>query len=147
MGTDIHIRCEKKRVRYGQEESEVSWEEANLYNSSGRIVEPWAGRNYTLFSLLAGVRARCPQLKPNFTPNDLTSASKELVEVYDFYHNATCYTLDELYSYLDILKDRDESNFHVLEILDDFIRSLQIWANAQWVNGAKHFRVIVAFDS
>ena len=142
MGTDIHIRCEKKRVRYGQEESEVSWEEANLYNRSGHIVEPWSGRNYILFSLLAGVRARCPQLKPNFTPNDLTTASKKLIEATDFYHSATCYTLDELYEYLDTLEDRDK-----YDSLDDFINSLQVWAAAHWVNGAKHFRVIVAFDS
>ena len=92
MGCDIHLSLERKS-------RDGVWEDANLYTSSGEMLEFYRGRDYELFGILADVR------RPHHLgsidvlrgiPDDACKTTKEKFCDDEWYHSATHYTFQEL---------------------------------------------------
>lgn len=95
MGCDIHLYTE--RLVNGK------WQSIDLYDSSGDIVSAYNGRNYSLFSILAGVRASVendPIDSPRGLPDDVSDTVKaEFDKWVGGAHTPSHFTLLELKRY------------------------------------------------
>ena len=109
MGCDIHISIERKRTVNGQE----SWNSLNAYTKNEYFgddgerewdnLEVYNGRDYCLFSALAGVRDYSDNPKidePRGMPDNASQESKELSEGWgcDGHSHSYC-TLREILEY------------------------------------------------
>lgn len=97
MGCDIHLYFERKE---GARWRPIRSESPILYNHFSDIFEWDCGRNYTLFSLLAGVRNRddiFPFKEPVGLPDDLSDEiDASSTEWSGDAHNHTWYYINEL---------------------------------------------------
>ena len=113
MGADIHVYME-----YKNENSE--WEYLYIQDQNGDKVD-WYDRNYTLFGLLADVRAQfdCPYTNSyRGIPSDASAEVTEQYEEYaDIWHTPTWYSMSELQlisAWIENYKNKIENKFNIL---------------------------------
>ena len=162
MGCDIHVFIEKKT-----DEKYNIWEQVALYRVGkyGRQLEtadPYDGRNYSLFGLLAGVRGWMdPLIEPRGLPSNLSEGVEKEERWWEqSYHTPTWYDLSELYLYRKMYKSyirKDESlqeeeraeaygSFvYFVDCIEHYLDLAQEWT---WGDIApSKYRVIMWFDS
>ena len=137
MGCDIHLRLEKLNIKTN------TWVDCNLYDKHGQIVEPYTGRNYSLFAYLAGVRNNDdvdPIAEHRGFPNNASNLSTEWMEDWNCdMHSITYYTLAELQEAATEINDNS---------LTYFTNCIESAANAFYCDWTpEQFRVIIGFDN
>jgi hypothetical protein len=99
MGCDIHMRAETR----GPDGWRLVGEEFKSLWGDGLTAEPWDGRNYDLFSILADVRngyGFAGVAPPKGTPDDCDPATRAFMESYDVDgHSHSWHTLRDLREY------------------------------------------------
>lgn len=108
MGCDIHVRLEIKRTINGEKKWVTAdyfsknplYEEGDEFGREYEVVSIYSDRNYSLFSLLAGVRNygdNVPISEPKGVPDD---CSEDVLKDYEQWecdaHSASYFTLKEL---------------------------------------------------
>lgn len=143
MGCDIHTFIEKK--------VNGKWEPIFLYRIDGNHPElayPYNGRNYELFSILAGVRGWHNALVDlRGLPTDI---SEGVSREYDWWgndaHSMTWYDLFEL-----SLFEKEHRNEEGYEYLTEFYNSIRFYLNIaqEYVYNLEpnQYRVIMWFDN
>jgi hypothetical protein len=92
MGCDVHMTVEVNE--YGR------WE--------GYLVNPYIGRNYTLFSFMAGVRGYFPESKePRGMPTDASNETLEFHNKSQDFHSASYLSLAELREVVEFANDKE----------------------------------------
>lgn len=99
MGTDITMYIEQnQRIRYGSDERE--WKSREIFALNNRRFPVYDGRNYQIFSILAGVRSKGnvePIANPRGIPEDTCEYIKsQMKEVDDYIYTTSYVTLKEL---------------------------------------------------
>ena len=156
MGCDIWVHLEKK-----VDEKYNSWEEIALYRIDKythklEIAPPYEGRNYGLFSLLAGIRGWMDALvEPRGLPENM---SREVEKAWkyseDWCHTPTWYVLNELYLYRRLYKDfkGDEDDKEAYDSFVYFVDCIENYLELtqEWTYGdarPNEYRLIIWFDS
>ena len=146
MGCDIHVVLERK--------IEDKWQGVFVYRVTDanaiQKVEPYDGRNYELFSILAGVRgSHEPLIDPRGLPNDMSGATLEIIDWWEGdYHTPTWYDMFELNTFADRYKDNEEYARFI-----DFVKYLNIYFEYAllwyWSDVIKpnQYRAIIFFDN
>lgn len=110
MGADIHAYVECKDVNTGKWKAILVENPFELYYSNKDdkgyhpYIQPYDGRNYYLFGILAGVRANVyPQIDdPRGLPCDMSDALRKLWDDGDgWWHTPSWYSLAELRAWAD----------------------------------------------
>ena len=154
MGCDIHVYMEKKNKEYGE------WETINLYridqySNDIELVNAYSGRDYVLFSILAGVRGwENPFISPRGIPED---ASTKLEQIWagdkeDYCHTPSWYDLYELDLFIKgYIADHPENEEGINDRLKGFITSLVNYCEFAgeyiWTYRPNEYRVVFWFDS
>ena len=153
MGCDIHMFIEKK----ASEKYDI-WEQVALYrvnknNHKLEVAPFYDGRDYELFSLLAGVRGwHEPFVDLRGLPNNMSSeVEKESAWYESFSHSHTWYDLFELKLFIQDFKNKNENEDGIFERLDglyDFIIDYLDFAGEYIFNiKPNQYRIIMWFDS
>ena len=151
MGCDVHIFAERKDKKYNY------WERVNLYrvnpdHSDLECVEPWEGRNYDLFSLLAGVRGCYESFDfPRGIPNDVSlMVEKEYNSWGGECHSASWYDLYELSLFIKgfIAEHPDDEIIPSLQgFYDSIIAYLEFAGEYIWSLKPNQYRIVFWFDN
>ena len=153
MGCDIHVFLEKKT-----DEKYDCWDQVQLYKVDNyshnlEIADAYSGRNYELFSVLAGVRGWYePMIEPRGYPNNLSRPVEKEKEWYGIdAHTPTWYDLFELNLLIKDFKNEHENEDYIYEALDNFwnslINYLDFAGEYVWEFKPNQYRVIIFFDS
>lgn len=152
MGADIHAYIERRNPETNK------WEELGLYRKDDEEfnqVDFYDGRDYELFSILAGVRGwHEPLVMRRGVPDDMSdTVAKRYYEYRDSWHSATWYDYCELLAYA------NSNNDNVIEVIDDtgekynllsgFMQCVNFVLNAyhKWYPNPNEVRIIMWFDS
>lgn len=147
MGCDIHSYVEYRNKDTGQWKMvriyvPYRWEPERL-----RLVEPYNGRNYELFSMLAGVRGcATPIAEPRGIPQDASDGVLcEYEAAEGWTHTPSWFTLAELRV---ASKDKKTYNKDERSYLKGFISGIDFMLGASWhwVNDID-VRVVFWFDN
>lgn len=148
MGCDIHVYLEKKA-----DEKYNIWKQVKLYRVSPyshelEVADPYVGRNYDLFSILAGVRGWLKPLEtPRGLPHDLSDGvEKEKAWWGEDSHTHTWYDLHELYLYRQIYRDNEEFQCFV-DFVDDIECYLRLAEKHYFDLRPGQYRVVMWFDN
>lgn len=149
MGCDIHCFVEKK-----VDEKYNCWQQVKLYkveeyHQDIKVVDPYDGRNYDLFSILAGVRGPYePLVYPRGLPENLSEdVEKERAWMGQDAHTQTWYDLNELFLLREVHKSEEEYESFV-----DFVNWIEFYLHfaGEWVFSdvtPGKYRVVIWFDS
>ena len=147
MGCDIHVYIERKI------EDQDEWENVSLYrvrDNGIEMVDPYNGRNYELFSILAGVRGwQEPLIAPRGLPSEMNIKTVKEIEWWDEdYHTPTWYDLFELNMFAEKYKDNEDykSFIFFVDCINTYIEYavLFYWRDLIKPN---QYRVIIFFDN
>lgn len=147
MGCDIHVMLEK------QNKNTKEWERVLLYRGpveNPEVVDPFNGRNYELFSILAGVRGwQEPLIDPRGLPQDMSDSSKKEIDWWEGgYHTPTWYDMYELITFVERYRDKEGYG-----CLTDFVQNLNVYFEFvllyYWAEYVKpnQYRAIIFFDN
>jgi len=149
MGCDIHCFIEKKT-----DEKYNVWQQVKIYNvnewSYGLdVVNPYDGRSYDLFSILAGVRGEYePLVSPRGLPENLSQdVEKEKIWWNEDYHTPTWYDLNELLLFKKMYAEKEEyeSFIYFVDKIEMYLDFAKEWIYGDVAPG--RYRVIMWFDS
>lgn len=154
MGTDIHLYVE----HYNKESKR--WDSLSLYKKSSEdkfsLVDIYDGRDYELFSLLAGVRSMiAPFVSPRGVPDDMSCEVSKAYGDGQYYHTPTWYDWCELQTYerayeriFDKYDDEYDTN-SLCKRLDGFMNDIEKVLNAYDIYYPKpgDIRIVMWFDS
>lgn len=147
MGCDIHVYIERKI------EDQDKWENVSLYrvrDNNIEVVDPYDGRNYELFSILAGVRGwQEPLIDPRGFPGGMNTKTVREVERWDGdYHTPTWYDLFELNMFAEKYKDNEDyqSFIFFVDCINTYVEYAMFF---YWRDLVKpnQYRVIMFFDN
>ena len=153
MGCDIHVFIEKKI-----DEKYDTWEAVQLYKIDQyshklEVVNPYDGRNYGLFSALAGVRGwEEPFISPRGLPKNLSrEIEKEEAWWGEDAHTRTWYDLFELQLFIKEYVMKDSGDEEIILALEDFFDSLISYLHFAgefiFKFEPNKYRIIMWFDS
>ena len=149
MGCDITMYIEKNTDEVYNIWENVSLYRVGKYSHNLEKVSPYNGRNYELFSILAGVRGwHEPLIEPRGLPENLSrEVEKEERWWEKEYHTPTWYDLKELLLYREMYKDNED-----YKVFEDFVGNilyyLELAEEYVWVDVPPNkYRVIMWFDS
>lgn len=99
MGCDIHMMLEARENGIWQNKSELSNDEWRSGNEPYPKSQPWDGRNYVVFGILAGVRSNLcePIAPPRGMPFDAHPITKQFMSDYD--HTPSWLSLRDIIEY------------------------------------------------
>ena len=152
MGCDIHTHIEMQA-------SDGTWHRAedvitNPYYEPGETYpgnnpetyEEWYdGRNYGLFSVLAGVRGYGPPIiEPRGLPDDIGESVKEEWGEGMDWHTPHWYILDELEANLHMLNDNE---VYGQQFIDDVIVRMRKVADEELDGDGDKIRIVLWFDN
>lgn len=147
MGCDIHMFVEKyhpvinKWVKVGME---------NYKSSYDRFPddEPYAGRNYILFSKLAncgrGDEGSVLSGENKGVPHNCSEQILELLNDFQDAHSVNFYTLKELTDNLDFFKDAQSDKF--IDVIQQMKKRYQLGAK-KYHTPLEHIRIVFWFDN
>lgn len=150
----MHVLIERK-------DENGNWQQVKLYRKdkyTGKleIVDPYPGRCYDLFSILAGVRGAYDPIKyPTGVPQDMSDDVRKSYEYWeDDMHSATSYDMMELAYWVEKFKNfekDDEEAKERYELLkgfyDDMVAYISFVEYFFYLTGVNQYRVIMWFDS
>lgn len=123
------------------------YEPGETYPGNTKMVrkEWYSGRNYGLFSVLAGVRGSGPPIiEPRGLPHDISDETKELWgDAYDW-HTPHYYTLMELAGNLHKLQDPE---VYGQDFIDQVVNPMMELADDELGRDSERVRIVFWFDN